>query len=259
LSLLDGEKGDRGVEGPSGGLGLPGVKGDMGAKGFMGDKGDRGRIGVPGTKGEKGDLGPKGDKGDMGDVGMKGNEGIQGEKGSQGEKGMSGPIGPCTPAIQSAFSACLNDSFPAPDLPIPFPDVITNRQGHFNPNLGIYHAPVNGTYVFSYHAAVSSRVLKIGLFYNFFPIARTTEITNEATTSHQVVLHLYRGDMVWLQVKDRTTNGMFNSPEHKSTFSGYLLYPDSCELPAIRTGPPAGPTVKPTYMWDPPTNTTTKP
>uniref|UniRef100_A0A667ZTK9 C1q domain-containing protein n=1 Tax=Myripristis murdjan TaxID=586833 RepID=A0A667ZTK9_9TELE len=199
-----GDKGDRGDTGPAGEKGLPGVKGDMGAKGFMGDKGDRGRIGVPGTKGEKGDLGEKG----LCDC---------------GEKGMSGPIGPCTPAIQSAFSACLNDSFPAPDLPIPFPDVITNRQGHFNPNLGIYHAPVNGTYVFSYHAAVSSRVLKIGLFYNFFPIARTTEITNEATTSHQVVLHLYRGDMVWLSQTHTIKNTMGQMQQHSLRFLLYFV------------------------------------
>uniref|UniRef100_A0A665UQI8 C1q domain-containing protein n=1 Tax=Echeneis naucrates TaxID=173247 RepID=A0A665UQI8_ECHNA len=79
--------------------------------------------------------------------------GLVGPKGNQGDMGLIGQPGPCSPAIQSAFSACVNESFPQENMPIPFPHVVTNRQGHFNPLKGMYMAPVNGTYVFSFNLA----------------------------------------------------------------------------------------------------------
>lgn len=250
---VQGPPGPQGLTGPAGSRGLPGVRGLMGPEGVKGDKGDLGMAGTPGMNGQKGDRGeqglcnckdgmdgtagrhgengPKGDKGNMGTQGMQGPTGL---KGDQGFMGPMGPPGPCTPAIQSAFSAALNLSFPTPDWPISFPNIISNQMGHFNPVLGIYTAPVNGTYVFTFHLALSDKMLKVGLFHNFYPVIKTTAVSSQATTSQMVVLHLSMFDRVWLQVKNSTSNGMHTDNESSSTFSGYLLHPDSCEFPVGR-------------------------
>lgn len=256
---IPGPPGPSGLPGFTGPRGLPGVQGPTGPKGQKGDTGEMGLVGRPGADGQKGEQGvegacncqdgadgvdgtqgPPGPKGNKGDTGLPGVKGDTGEKGDMGHEGMMGMPGPCSPAVQSAFSAALATIFPAPNLPVPFQNILYNIQGSFQPT-GVYIAPVNGTYVFSYHLVAYMRVLKVGLFHNFVPIVKTTESANLGTASQQVVLHLSRGDGVWLQVKDYTTNGMFASPESSSTFSGYLLHPDTCDMPMFRLLPPDPP------------------
>ncbi|XP_045908974.1 inner ear-specific collagen [Micropterus dolomieu] len=275
---MPGPPGLQGTPGPAGARGLPGVAGLTGPQGFKGDKGDLGKPGDPGLNGQKGDKGvqgvcnctdgakgndgrpgEKGTKGDKGDTGAQGVPGPIGLKGHEGSMGLTGPPGPCSPAIQSAFTASINQSFPAPNTPVLFPQIITNQQGHFSPLNGMYTAPINGTYIFSYNLAVVGTPLKVGLFRNFYPIVRTTESTSQATISHTIVLHLNMADRVWLQVKDSLNNGIFTDVERTSTFSGYLLHPDSCELPVGRNFFPVAPPHY-DYSWDgPPTPTTTPP
>lgn len=270
---VQGPPGIQGPPGPAGARGLPGVMGVMGSKGVKGDLGVMGRPGDPGMSGIKGDKGDEGvcectdgadgmdgAKGEMGTMGEKGDTGAKGDigsmgpKGDKGDMGMMGQRGPCSSAIQSSFSACINESFPNPMYPVPFSHVLNNMQGHFNPFRGIYTAPVNGTYVFSFNLAVAEKVLKVGLFANFRPVVKVTEATSHSTTSQTVVLHLMMGDRVWLQVKDTYTNGMFTSRESTSSFSGYLLTPDSCDmLPFIRNGPLSEPDYTGDYTWDEPT------
>ncbi|XP_061587633.1 otolin-1-like [Cololabis saira] len=269
---VPGAHGPQGAPGSVGARGLPGVQGSVGSKGIKGDTGDLGLPGDPGLTGEKGDQGEqgicectdgadgtdgrpgeRGSKGDKGDTGAEGSQGLVGSRGSQGDMGLMGPPGPCSPAIQSAFSACLNQSFPKKDWPVSFPDVLNNRQGHYDPLMGTYTAPVNGTYVFSFHLATAERPLKVGIFRNFYPIIKATETSTQATTSQTIVLHLEMDDRIWLQVKDYTTNGMFSGSESTSTFSGYLLHPDSCDVPINRhhhlvmKSPPTG-----GFGWDGP-------
>lgn len=274
--IVQGPSGPQGPPGPAGTRGLPGIQGLLGPKGFKGNKGDLGIPGEPGLNGQKGDQGEKGvcectdgadgndgtpgengATGDKGDTGSEGVQGPMGQKGNKGDMGHDGSPGPCSPAIQSAFSACINESFPAQNLPVPFSHVLTNQQGHFNPLRGIYTAPVNGTYVFSFHLAVSGRTLKVGLFRNFYPIVRATEGADQSTTSQTVILHLTRGDQVWLQVKDAMTNGMHTDSESSSTFSGYLLHPDSCDMPVGRVFFPIITEPEENYSWDGPQGNTT--
>ncbi|KAM3866128.1 uncharacterized protein ACN63O_009790 [Diretmus argenteus] len=251
----EGSPGIPGPPGPPGARGIMGVKGSFGPKGDKGDTGDLGQSGFPGLDGDKGDQGeqgecyctdgvdgtkgekgPVGAKGDKGDVGQQGPQGLTGEGGDNGQMGRPGIPGPCSPTIQSAFSAALVTPYPTHTLPIAFPHVITNVQMHYNPIMGIYTAPVNGTYVFSFHLAVFSKVLKVGLFHNYNAVIKSTEATNRSTVSQKVILHLNAGDGVWLQVKDELTNGMYADDESSSTFSGFLLHPDSCELGSSRLG-----------------------
>ncbi|XP_031694445.1 inner ear-specific collagen-like [Anarrhichthys ocellatus] len=278
---LPGPPGEQGVPGPAGTRGLPGVQGPMAPKGIMGNKGDMGMPGDSGMNGQKGDQGERGlcectdgadgsdgnqgeqgGKGDKGDTGAQGVQGSVGLKGNEGSMGLMGPPGPCSPAIQSAFSASLNQSFPAANWPVPFQRIHLNMQGHFDTFISIYTAPINGTYVFTFSLAISGKPLKVGLFLNFSPVVKKTEVTIPSTMSHTVVLHLTMGDRVWLQVRDSSTNGMFTDRESTSTFSGYLMYPDSCQMPRGRGFPNTGPTVMPAfkpqgYKWDSPTPTPT--
>nr|XP_006638028.2 PREDICTED: collagen alpha-1(X) chain-like isoform X1 [Lepisosteus oculatus] len=270
MTGLPGPAGVRGPPGADGVPGHPGQKGDMGSigapgpQGTQGPKGEHGAEGqcncTDGEKGAHGEVGPQGPPGNAGHPGAKGEAGLPGTKGEKGDEGLRGVPGPCSPTIQSGFSAALDSIYPAPNRPVPFGKVIYNLQGHFDPFNGIYMAPVNGTYVFSYQLVVFSKVLKVGLFLNFKPVVKTTEPSDLGSASQMVVLQLSRGDRVWLQVKDTSTNGMYASSDSTSTFSGYLLYPDSCEMPLSRDFPTYE---EGDYSWgdedEPPTRHSTTP
>lgn len=131
-SLIKGDKGDTGVQGPSGkdgtttytwikysdnadGTGLydtpksttkyigiatnkttateSTTKTDYTWSLFKGDKGDTGATGPQGPQGEKGDTGLQGPKGDTGEQGPQGPKGDKGPQGPQGPQGIMGPPG----------------------------------------------------------------------------------------------------------------------------------------------------------------------
>ncbi|KAM8822191.1 uncharacterized protein ACB058_021610 [Synchiropus picturatus] len=253
---IEGPPGQAGLPGPAGPRGLPGTQGQRGPQGSKGDAGDAGLPGEPGPEGEKGErgaqgqcdctdgadgapggAGAKGEKGEAGEAGREGQAGPQGAKGEPGMMGAAGPPGPCSPVVKAAFSVGLTSSYPPPDTPVLFGHVFYNLQGGYDAATGIFRAPVNGTYVFSYHLTVYERVLVVGIFVNQLPAAITTDPNVLGVTSHTVLLHLARGDMVWVQVKSELTNGMFAGSEASSTFSGFLLHPDSCEAAAYRAPP----------------------
>ncbi|KAM9359683.1 uncharacterized protein ABDE67_002840 [Symphorus nematophorus] len=263
-----GPPGPPGLPGPAGPRGTPGGPGPMGPTGVKGDMGHPGSPGLPGSVGSKGEPGHqgdcnctdgrdgrpgpkgyKGDKGDQGQTGPMGQTGPKGNSGPMGIPGMMGPPGPCMPSVQSAFAAGLGSSYPPPAAPVVFSQVLYNVQGSYDPVTGKYTAPVNGTYVFSYHLTVHDRVLKVGLFHNYIPVVKTTDPKVLGTTSHSVILHLARGDQVWIQVKDLASNGMITGSESSSTFSGFLLHPDTCDMALLRT--PITPMVPPEtgYSW----------
>ncbi|XP_017539084.1 collagen alpha-1(X) chain [Pygocentrus nattereri] len=266
---VQGPPGEPGLPGPAGPPGIPGLNGDPGARGLKGDAGVTGTPGIPGTPGQKGEqglegncschdgakgnTGPVGAKGEKGEVGVAGRQGVQGNtgpKGDQGDMGMMGMPGPCSPTIQSAFCAAMNTVLPPPNMPVAFTRVIYNLQQHYNPTTGIYMAPINGTYVFSYHLVASGRILKVGLFWNFQPVVKSTEVSDLGSTSQQVTLHLSEGDRVWLQVRDTSSNGLYTSSESSSTFSGYLLYPDSCDEISGKDFVLPGPEIHEEYSWE---------
>ena len=137
-SLIKGDKGDTGVQGPSGkdgtttytwikysdnadGTGLydtpksttkyigiatnkttateSTTKTDYTWSLFKGDKGDTGSQGPKGEKGDTGLQGPKGDTGEQGPQGPKGDKGPQGPQGPQGIMGPPGIQGPPGPIL----------------------------------------------------------------------------------------------------------------------------------------------------------------
>uniref|UniRef100_A0A3B4BEA2 C1q domain-containing protein n=1 Tax=Periophthalmus magnuspinnatus TaxID=409849 RepID=A0A3B4BEA2_9GOBI len=204
-------------------------------------------IGMPGDKGDKGDRGLNGRNGL---IGLKGEQGSPGPCDLQGSQGDIGMPGPCSLAIQSAFSVALATPFPVPDRPVKFSKIICNVQSHYNPLLGIYTAPVDGTYVFTFNAIVKDKKLVVGLFHNFEAVMKMTKTTDTTTVSQEVMLHLTARDMVWVQVKDSNSNGMFAGIEMASTFSGWLLHPDTCDFSEIREFIPLQNVTGLTFPWD---------
>ncbi|KAK7944686.1 hypothetical protein WMY93_000414 [Mugilogobius chulae] len=246
--IVIGPPGTQGSPGPAGARGLPGSKGSKGLPGDKGDKGNDGLAGKTGLDGLKGcrrterASGREGEKGDIGEQGEQGDTGLRGE---MGEMGWPGLPGPCTLAPQSAFSVALTTSFPEPNKPVKFTHIISNVQDHYNPSMGIYITPVNGTYRFSFSLLVKDKRLVAGLFVDFNPVVKMTGNTDYKTVSQEIVLHLNANSMVWVQIKNTDSNGMNAGEEMSSTFSGWLLSPDSCDLFSSRdytspTIPPIG-------------------
>ncbi|XP_069574435.1 otolin-1-A [Brachyistius frenatus] len=256
---LNGTKGSAGREGPMGPSGIPGTKGQKGEQGLTGeclpgDKGDvgerglRGEMGPPGvngtdgTKGERGFPGPPGGKGDtgargpLGLPGGRGMAGLRGLKGGRGPRGPKGPPGESAEQVRSAFSVGLfpSRSFPPPSLPVKFDKVFYNGEGHWDPALSKFNVTYPGVYLFSYHITVRNRPVRAALVVNGIKKLRTRDSLygqDIDQASNLALLQLSEGDQVWLETL-RDWNGVYSSNEDDSTFSGFLLYPDSKNKPA---------------------------
>ncbi len=95
FDVMDGAKGDTGLQGPKGDTG------DTGPQGPQGLKGDTGDTGPQGPQGPKGDTGPQGPKGDKGDTGPQGPKGDKGDPGSI--IGQSMTLSEVDEAVQAAL------------------------------------------------------------------------------------------------------------------------------------------------------------
>lgn len=258
---LNGTKGNTGREGPMGPPGVAGTKGqkgeqgltgeclkgergDVGERGLRGEAGPRGLNGSDGPKGERGEPGPPGGKGETGargppgppgGRGMAGQRGERGPKGGRGARGPKGPPGESVQQVRSAFSVGLfpSRSFPPPNLPVKFDKVFYNGEGHWDSSLNKFNATHPGVYLFSYHITVRNRPVRAALVVNGVRKLRTRDSLygqDIDQASNLVLLQLNRGDQVWLETL-RDWNGVYSSSEDDSTFSGFLLYPDSVDKP----------------------------
>ena len=62
--------------------------------------------------------------------------------------------------------------------------------------------------------------------------------------ANSVILHLDVGDEVYVQLDGGKVHG--GNTNKYSTFSGFLLYPDSCDPPLFRDFTPP---IEGTYLW----------
>lgn len=253
---LNGTMGNPGQDGPPGLAGTKGQKGEEGLScacisGEKGEHGLRGEIGPPGVngtdgaKGERGESGPQGGKGDTGARGppgppgargMVGQRGERGPKGVRGPRGHKGPPGESVEQVRSAFSVGLfpSRSFPPPNLPVKFDKVFYNGEGHWDTALNKFNVTFPGVYLFSYHITVRNRPVRAALVVNGVRKLRTRDSLygqDIDQASNLALLHLNEGDQAWLETL-RDWNGVYSSSEDDSTFSGFLLYPDSKNRPA---------------------------
>ncbi|MEQ2193302.1 hypothetical protein XENOCAPTIV_000008 [Xenoophorus captivus] len=162
------------------------------------------------------------EKGDQGPMGHPGSPGIPGKLGEKGES--------LKPA-RSAFSVGLfpSRSFPPPGLPVKFDKVFYNGEGHWDPALHKFNVTHSGVYLLTYHITVRNRPLRVALVVNGVRKVRTRDSLygqDIDQASNLVLMQLSEGDQVWLETL-RDWNGVYSSSEDDSTFSGFLIYPDS--------------------------------
>ncbi|XP_075695024.1 complement C1q tumor necrosis factor-related protein 5 [Rhinoderma darwinii] len=208
--------------------GIPGVPGTHGNAGTSGRDGRDGRDGVSGISGSKGDPGDPGISGARGQPGETGPTGAQGERGEQGE---------CAVSPRSAFSAKLSQSRspPIPGQPVPFGIVLTNEQGHYNPETGRFKCAVPGLYYFSLHGTVYRGNLHVQLMKNGHSQASFFQPGDAAKPGGLcggAAFHLQPGDEVWVQLGDYP--GLYSSSGTDSVFTGFLIYSDWEPNPVFR-------------------------
>ncbi|KPP70123.1 EMILIN-1-like [Scleropages formosus] len=107
-----------------------------------------GPPGPPGAKGDRGFQGLPGPRGPPGRDGPPGRQGPEGPRGLPGLKGEQGLPGADANVPQLSFSAALTN----PQVnsgTIIFDKVFVNKGGFYNPQTGIFTAPLDGHYFFS--------------------------------------------------------------------------------------------------------------
>ncbi|XP_040887704.1 cerebellin 11 [Toxotes jaculatrix] len=135
-------------------------------------------------------------------------------------------------APQVAFSASLANSGeiyrgPCTDKTLVFKRIFSNTGNAYNENTGIFTAPLNGLYYFSfstygYNSHVMGAILMKNAVHQISTYDAPTADGSD-TSSNAVVLQLAAGDKVHMELWD---NGrVFDNLNGHTTFSGFLLFP----------------------------------
>ncbi|XP_061206234.1 EMILIN-1 isoform X1 [Neopsephotus bourkii] len=103
---------------------------------------------LTGPPGPPGPIGPMGEMGPPGPAGPPGKDGEQGPMGPQGLPGERGDVGEPGSVPRVAFSAALSTRRTEPGT-VPFDQVLLNDGGAYDPETGMFTAPVSGRYLVS--------------------------------------------------------------------------------------------------------------
>ncbi|XP_051511750.1 EMILIN-1a [Myxocyprinus asiaticus] len=196
-----------------------------------------GPPGLPGPKGEKGSKGPPGPRGPPGREGPQGKVGPIGPPGLRGEQG---PPGEDANVPRLSFSAALTRP-QANAGTIFFNKVFVNEGNVYNPDTGMFTAPVNGRYFFSAVLTGHKNVkIEAVLSKSNYGIARGDSAgyqpeglekpmaearhTPGSLVLFNIILPLQEGDTVCI---DLVTGKLAHSVEPLTIFSGMLLYEDT--------------------------------
>ncbi|XP_022600463.1 complement C1q-like protein 2 [Seriola dumerili] len=133
-------------------------------------------------------------------------------------------------AQQVAFSASLlSDGLKAigpfnTHTALVFKHVLTNIGGAYDPNTGVFTAPVRGAYHFEWHIGVHASNTAAVLVKNTNHIFTAVEqqASGYGSSSQGAVLRLEAGDVVSLHLW--ANNTIYDNQNHVSTFSGHLLF-----------------------------------
>ncbi|XP_056014496.1 complement C1q tumor necrosis factor-related protein 3-like isoform X2 [Ostrea edulis] len=108
-----------------------------------------------------------------------------------------------------------------------FPHVVYNIGGGYDPNTGVFTAPVDGHFVFFVNVqSYSTNAIYVQLILNGSPkviaMAETTGSSSNEAGPNLAVLRLQKGDRVW--IKYYAGRGYFSySNAPVTTFSGFLI------------------------------------
>lgn len=105
-----------------------------------------------------------------------------------------------------------------------FSKVITNTGNGYNPNNGVFTAPVRGKYVFFVNVqCLDKQSIYVDIVLNDRTVLRTMAYSNYDAGPNLAVLSLRQEDRVW--VRHAEGRGYFNDPTRPlTTFSGFLLW-----------------------------------
>ncbi|XP_038148464.1 uncharacterized protein LOC119788289 isoform X1 [Cyprinodon tularosa] len=108
-----------------------------------------------------------------------------------------------------------------------FRHIVTNIGNAYNPNTGMFTAPVKGVYHFEFHTYGPGNPEKpttAALFKNEQQILATYEFqtTDGHTASNSCTLLLHVGDVIFLRMWANSI--IRDTPSHHTTFSGHLLF-----------------------------------
>ncbi|XP_016349803.1 collagen alpha-1(VIII) chain-like [Sinocyclocheilus anshuiensis] len=130
-----------------------------------------------------------------------------------------------------AFGATLGSTgnfgpFNSP-VTLVYNNVYVNEGSAYNPNTGIFTAPVKGAYFFSFSGHnCSSKVLNLGLFKNgeqMVIVFNHPLGDHYESTANSVSLTLEKGDRVYVRLRE--TSWVFDNYSHHNSFVGHLLFP----------------------------------
>lgn len=197
--------------------------------------GPAGEAGPPGPPGLQGPPGPAGPPGPPGKDGEKGPTGLPGPQGEQGEEGAPAPYVP-----RVAFSAALSLPRSEPGT-VPFDRVLLNDGGFYDPETGVFTAPLAGRYLLSAvltghrHEKVEAVLSRSNLGVaridsgGYEPEGLENKPVAESQPSpgalgvFSLILPLEAGDTVCV---DLVMGQLAHSEEPLTIFSGALLYGD---------------------------------
>ncbi|XP_058143732.1 EMILIN-1 [Dasypus novemcinctus] len=197
--------------------------------------GPAGEAGPPGPPGVQGPLGPAGPPGPPG---KDGQEGPVGPPGPQGEQGVEGAPAAYVPRV--AFSAALSLPRSEPGT-VPFDRVLLNDGGYYDPETGVFTAPLAGRYLLSAvltghrHEKVEAVLSRSNLGVaridsgGYEPEGLENKPVAESQPSpgalgvFSLILPLQAGDTVCI---DLVMGQLAHSEEPLTIFSGALLYGD---------------------------------
>ncbi|VFV37203.1 low quality protein: emilin-1-like [Lynx pardinus] len=201
-------------------------------KDLTGPAGEAGPPGPPGIQGPPGPAGPPGPPG------KDGQKGPIGPPGPQGEQGVEGA--PAAPAPLVAFSAALSLPRSEPGT-VPFDRVLLNDGGYYDPETGVFTAPLTGRYFLSAvltghrHEKVEAVLSRSNLGVaridsgGYEPEGLENKPVAESQPSpgalgvFSLILPLQAGDTVCI---DLVMGQLAHSEEPLTIFSGALLYED---------------------------------
>ncbi|XP_060135865.1 collagen alpha-1(X) chain-like [Zootoca vivipara] len=202
--------------------------GPPGPPGTPGTPGRNGIPGTPGTNGANGVPGPNGIPGRPGPPGPRGAPGPQGAPGLPAAQGLMCPHGlpeaDCQPVLRappkSAFSAKVAKSYPAPNQPIGFQNILYNEQQVFDESSGIFTCKNPGVYYCTYNLTGHQNSHMI-LARNGREVKASDQITMDAYQNlpENAILKLEKGDRVWLGA-----NEAYHGITEGSYFLCYLIY-----------------------------------